>query len=143
LGLGIIVSIATWGTSSLRTDVLCCGVEVGSELLVNRASRPRPRPDLGLATSDYLLSECAISQTSRRCGIIIENGLSKARCLTQANIAVNDRFKHFFREVATHLAHYIASQTCTWIKHRQDHSIKRQITIEFIFDNVDRIDQLG
>src|SRR5205823_2879219 len=111
--------------------------------LLNSASRPRPRPDFGLATSYYLLSECPICQTTRGSGIIIENGLSKARCLTQANIAIDNRFKHFFREVVTHLTHNIAGQTCAWIKHRQYHPTQCQFAIELIFDNIDRVDQLG
>src|SRR5437660_9650016 len=103
------LSMGTCRTISASSREACCA-EITSEAPEIRASSPRPRPDFCLATSYYLLSECAIGESSRRGGIIVQNGLSEAGCLAQTDIAIDHGLKRLGWKMVTHFAHNIASK---------------------------------
>src|SRR5579875_1584012 len=68
-GLGIMLSIGTWGSDSSSPLI--------SDAPGRRASRPCPRPNFLLVTSHYLLSQRPIGQRPGRRGIIVKDGLPK------------------------------------------------------------------
>src|SRR5947199_1948796 len=118
------LSTGTCRTISESSREDCCA-EITSDAPEIRASSPRPRPDFCLATSYYLLSECAIGESSRRGGVIVQNGLPEAGCLAQTDIAIDHGLKRLDREVVTHFPHNITRKPCTRVIHRQQHAYNR------------------
>jgi len=82
-----------------------------------KASRPRPRPN-SACHGLYLLRQRAIGDRAWGCRIVIKDRLTKARRFAQANIAIDDRLKHFAWEMVAHLADNLTGQACARIKHR-------------------------
>src|SRR5579883_2618326 len=140
-GLGIICSTGTVRMLPLSTRVGCCAA-ITSEAPEISASRPRPRPNFGLATCHYLLGQRAVRDGAWGCGIVIEDRLAKARCLAQAHVAVNNGLEDLFRKVIAHLAHDLAGQPGAGIKHRQHHAGNVESGIQFVLHNLDRVQQM-
>src|SRR2546423_872683 len=84
-----------------------------------KASSPRPSPNFCLATSHYLLCQCAISDCSGGVRIVIKNSLPKTGRFTQADVAVDDGLKDFLGKMIAHLSHNLTCQACARIKHTQ------------------------
>src|SRR5438067_11824800 len=115
------LSIGTCRTISESSREDCCA-EITSDAPEIRASSPRPRPDFCLATSYYLLSECAIGESSWRGGVIVQNGLPEAGSLAQTDIAIDHGLKRLSWKVVTHFAHDIAGEPRARVIHRQQHT---------------------
>src|SRR5438552_8901593 len=118
------LSTDTCRTISASSREGCCA-EITSDAPEIRASSPRPRPDFCLATSYYLLGECAIGESSRRGRIIVQNGLPEAGCLAQTDIAIDQGLKRLGWEVVTHFTHNITRKTCTRVINRMKNTCNR------------------
>ena len=65
------------------------------------------------------------------------------RSLAQTHIARNDGIEHQVPEMAFHLFIHLVAQSQTVVKHRQQEAFDLQLRIQFRFDDLDRIQQLG
>src|SRR2546430_8687314 len=108
-----------------------------------KASSPLPSPNFCLATSHYLLRQSAISQGTRRGGIIVQNSLPEAGRFTQTNVAADDSLKCLLWKMVAYLAHDITCQPRARIKHREHNAHDEKRGIEFTFDDINSIEQLS
>ena len=55
--------------------------------------------------------------------------------LRQLHVALDDRLKYQFLEVAFHLVVYLACQTQTTVVHREQESLNLELRVQFALDN--------